>query len=74
MTRKYFEMLAAALKSTNPALTASGELDYETACAAATEQWFKTTRKIADACAQMNVRFDRSRFMRACGAEQPVNA
>ncbi len=57
MTRKHFEALAHELKIQKP------ETDLGRA------QWEYDCRAVANACAASNGRFDRGRFLRACGVE-----
>lgn len=60
MTRKDFEAIAAALKASKPS-----------ACdVVAHDQWRYTQQKVAEACAALNARFNRTTFNRACGLEE----
>lgn len=62
MTRKDYVLIAAAL---HDSLQFGGEdIDMDTACA---HQHANCTRAVADALAQDNPRFDRARFLAACG-------
>jgi len=58
MTRKHYVAIAGVLKSTRPA---------EHWDANKREQWTLDVRAIADVLAQDNARFDRARFIKACG-------
>lgn len=68
MTKKHFQALADALKDTHDRLTriqASRPVD----CADALMGWRQTVNDVADVCAQTNPRFNRARFLKACGVE-----
>ena len=71
MTKKHFEMLAAALSATRPDLRvdggASGYRMLERQ--AAFNQWERMVSAIADVAARDNARFDRARFLTAAGME-----
>lgn len=54
MTKKHFEALAAALRTTS--LT---DKDHA-----------NVSHRIADVCARFNPNFDRARFLKACGVEE----
>lgn len=64
LTRKHFQSLAAALRSTKPTIEQCG---YSEALALATEHWAHTCRAIANVCATTNPQFDRAKFLAACG-------
>jgi hypothetical protein len=58
MSKQHFEALAEALRSARPPNPGLMRL-----------AWVETCRSVADVCARFNGRFDRARFLRACGAE-----
>ena len=58
MTRKDFEMIAATLKASR--------MDGEEASA----QWCTACHAFAEMCSRTNPRFNRSRFLKACGMEE----
>ena len=58
MTRKHFIALARALNDARPIM--HDGTDYY-------KGWFRCVNAIADVCAQTNARFDRARFLAACG-------
>lgn len=60
MTRKHYVMLAAALARSKPERFHAGAEDA---------QWRWDCRVIAEALAADNERFDRERFLKACGIE-----
>ena len=68
MTKKHFEALAAALKARNTDWLSDGPMsnDY---VRGAQHQLEGDARAIADVCAQFSPRFDRARFLKACGVE-----
>ena len=69
MTKKDFEAIAEALRDEYPLDTSAGET-YETVGAwgkGASDEWNTTVRAIADVCMASNGRFDRGRFLYACG-------
>lgn len=63
MTRKDYELIAAAIKEAKPLLPPVA--DY----AETTRQlgWQTTAHAVAEALARDNPRFDRERFLAACG-------
>lgn len=61
MTRKDYVALAAALKAAMP----SGELAFHREF----KQWMHDCKHVADALQRDNARFDRERFLTACGIE-----
>ena len=63
MTRKDYEILAAALRRTHPGEPAHGSSGVERRLT----QFGITTRSIADALQADNPRFDRKRFYAAAG-------
>lgn len=66
MTKKHFVALAASLASTKPDANVDAPEHYA--------QWLFDARAIADVCASTNARFDRARFLAACGVPAPVGA
>ena len=64
MTRKDFEGLAAILKALKPAWN-----DYALTYNGAAKLWKETAIELASWCATQNPRFDRTRFLKACGLE-----
>lgn len=78
MTRKDYVALAAALNTTRPLnmvtadqWTAEGATGLAAAAGAydlgRTSQWVNTVQEVADMLAADNPRFDRNRFIAACG-------
>lgn len=59
MTRKDFELIAASLLHTKP----------DPYCLAEYDQYEVTCRHMADSLSQTNDRFDKPRFLKACGVE-----
>lgn len=57
MTRNDFELLARSLAETQPAEPGQDG-----------GQWYRDCNAIASLCAAQNSRFDRHRFLAACGA------
>lgn len=60
MTRQHFEAIAEALRSEKPA---------DNWCPNKHVQWALDCKSIAFALSRFNGRFDRDRFLRACGME-----
>lgn len=56
MTRQHFKAIAAAMAAVKPTRN--------------TAQWDKHVLALADMCAQENPRFDRTRFLAACGYQE----
>jgi hypothetical protein len=71
MTRKDYILIAAALKGDAAHLQANAVYsDYSTMPSwnkGAYDQWNTTVLAVADALARDNARFDRARFLTACG-------
>lgn len=71
MTRKHYIEFAAALKSAQPMCNAkdqaNGDCDYS--CIAC-ERWLMCCNRIATVLRRDNARFDRSRFLAACGFKE----
>jgi hypothetical protein len=65
MTRKDYVKIAEALNSARPPHKKSDPNDTREAW----ETWAMTVDKITDVLAADNDDFDRTRFLRACGAE-----
>ncbi len=61
MTRKHFEAIAQALRTTSPYPGDSSYIDGKV------DQWRADVRHLADVCAAANPAFDRARFYRAAG-------
>lgn len=55
MTRKHFQALAAMLKQSRP--------DNPADCI----RWYALCNQLADFCQSQNARFDRAKFLEACG-------
>ena len=72
MTRKHFQLLADTFKFSRPVRSRYLRMDGTdaTLMLAADNQWLQDVRAIADACKSDNVRFDRDRFLAACGASE----
>lgn len=65
MTRKHFEALAAALRSIRPQVERRADQGaYNVGCC---DQWNSDVSRIATVCEQANDRFDRRKFIQACG-------
>jgi hypothetical protein len=60
MTRKDFELIAQTLAAVKP--NNGKKLDM----------WDDTVRQFAHVLAQVNPRFDKAKFKRACGLEEPI--
>jgi hypothetical protein len=60
MTKRHFIRLASLLRSIKPT---SGQTDQY-------KQWEDTVYAIAGLCGSFNPRFDRTRFVDACGVER----
>jgi hypothetical protein len=65
MTRKHYQAMAESLRFAHP----SKHMDAST-YGRAVEQWMRDVQSVADVFAADNSRFDRSRFLSACGLEQ----
>ena len=65
MTKKHFVALAAALKEARLFDAAETARSIE-----ADTQWERTIEGIAAVCADFSPRFDRARFLAACGVEE----
>jgi hypothetical protein len=57
MTAKHFASIAASLKAARPNVPTSAELAL----------WVQCCNEIASTCDAANPRFDRARFLAACG-------
>lgn len=64
MTKKDFIALAEALNAAKPF-----GIKHAARAKAAHEAWENCCHRIANACAASNGRFDRNRFLAACGME-----
>ena len=62
MTRKDYVLIAAAL-------AAAGQTYSARLIAEARDQWVEDCHALADALARDNARFDRERFLTACGVQ-----
>ena len=56
MSKKHFEALAAEMRHNKPVLVPNMET-----------QWKADVYSLASVCARFNPRFDRTRFLKACG-------
>ena len=65
MTKKHFEALAAALFEAREHTGHNASWDD-----GVDAQWLKDVAVVADVCATTNPRFDRARFLAACGVEE----
>jgi hypothetical protein len=64
MTRKDYELIASALRSSRLHLPSNDERQ-----AGAKDQWETTVEEVADDLERENPRFDRNKFLTACGLE-----
>lgn len=64
MSKKHFVLLANSLAQTRPERLT---LTSKTTESEAWEQWVRTTQEIADVLRRTNERFDRTKFLVACG-------
>ena len=62
MSKKHFIAIAAALHASKPPMFAVAEFSI-----VAEKQWHLTVLMIAETCQQFAPKFDRARFLRACG-------
>jgi hypothetical protein len=70
MTKRDFVQIAAALLAARPTKYADDDTGLsETIFKAETVGWGQCCLRIADALKQVNPRFDRERFLSACGME-----
>ena len=68
MTKKDFELIANTLRSEDPRTKHYPDMtDWEKGVAG--EEWNTTVLAFADALATTNPRFDRARFLAACGVQ-----
>jgi hypothetical protein len=70
MTRKDFELIAAVLSTSkigdiHPASSPEARRTWTYA----RDEWRRTVDRFATMCAAQNPRFDRARFLAACGVE-----
>lgn len=63
MTRKDFELIAAAIRDSRPHAYGAPHERVETV------QFDRTATEVAIALSETNPRFDRGRFLAACGVE-----
>lgn len=76
MTRKHFEEIAATLKNAKPTMRDANGFRVMIPglkgpkIKGAEEQWAMTVRLLADMCSRQSGRFDRARFLKACGMEE----
>ena len=66
MTKKHFEALAAAVREAR--IDVQDYEQYEGDGGGA-DTLLRVTGRLADVCAQFSPRFDRTRFLAACGVE-----
>lgn len=64
LEHRHFSFIAATLKDQKPSGAITSDADK-----AACMQWEVMVRHFADACRSTNTRFDRARFLSACGLE-----
>lgn len=71
MTKKDYELIAGALSIAKPAEHnyPSEITDIDTYRAGRRHQWVNTCKTMADVLETTNTRFDRSKFITACGVE-----
>lgn len=69
MTRRDFELIANALKAAKPTAHPEGTEAAEIATLAENVAWRNVALSFADHLSATNPRFDRERFLRACGVE-----
>lgn len=62
MSKMHFQRLASLLRSLKPVITSDNADLYQ--------QWEQTVYAIAGVCGSFNPRFDRTRFVDACGVER----
>lgn len=67
LEHRHFAFIAATLLAMRPEVDNPAKLDPGEANAAWYETWRQQVDHWADACAATNPRFDRARFLRACG-------
>ena len=63
MTRKHYELIARAIRDSRPHAYGEGHERVESA------QFDRTAVEVAIALSWENPRFDRERFLKACGVE-----
>ena len=66
MTRKDFELIASAIRTRTPSRVARTNAAMDAGAFQACED---IARRLADTLADTNPRFDKARFLRACGVE-----
>lgn len=66
MTRKDYVLIAATLK---PHMQLCYEVDREFGTSDSSRQMSSAVSALSDALARDNARFDRSRFLKACGVQ-----
>ena len=68
MTRNDFELLAVALKSTHSCIISQAPIRKDAATVETRLQGFnEAVNAVAEVCKANNSRFDKKRFMKACG-------
>lgn len=70
MSKKHFNDLASRLSALKPTLASNGaKLSLRTHKQGRLNQWQDMVKEVASFCAAQNPRFDRDRFLAACGME-----
>jgi hypothetical protein len=64
LTKKHLEAFAAALRTVR---------DEQNHGPAGDAMWHATATRVADVCARFNHGFDRARFLKACGVDEPAH-